>query len=489
MDPSIAQVQEKKEHEILKKYKHVDQAQDVKEKELQREQSAAARTLQRTYRGHRARRELRGLSLDPSTRWVEAVKEAQYLELTTPRPRSSARPSDSLNHNTSDARQNWSRIGKIARRAGGDEESSLSSSLSDNDASSLTQKEARRRKRLAAKQERNKSAKQMDLSYFLEMVDVKHRYGSNLRKYHAEWQSRPTKENFFYWLDQGEGKDVEVEKCSRERLEHMQVRYLGREERRCYEVVIDGEGKLCWRKDGVRVDTSDKWRDSIKGIVRVDDPTPAWAHRPAMLRGSSESSGVDSEGDQNVSLPASPVQERKQPLPMAEIRREKEPETPKSATSRHQSLNDLFRRPSEVKGEKRKEKKQKKQKWIFVADVHNNLYIGIKQSGAFQHSSFLHGARASAAGLITVKDGQLRILQPRSGHYKTPSHNLHILIKSLQSRHVDMSRTAIGSTYAVMVGIETFMKSRGKLRKLKEGFGSLTFKDKDKEKEKEKEGG
>ena len=45
-----------------------------------------------------------------------------------------------------------------------------------------------------------------------------------------------------------------------------------------------------------------------------------------------------------------------------------------------------------------------------------------------------------------------------------------------------------------MVGIETFMKSRSKIRKLKEGFGSLTFKDKDKEKEekekeKEKEGG
>ena len=208
----------------------------------------------------------------------------------------------------------------------------------------------------------------MDLSYFLEMIDVKHRYGSNLRKYHAEWQSRPTKENFFYWLDQGEGKDVKVEKCSRERLEHMQVRYLGREERRFYEVVVDGEGKLCWRKDGVRVDTSDEWRDSIKGIVRVDDPMPAWAHRPAILKGSSESSGVDSEGDQNVSLPASPVQERKQPLPMAEVMKEKEPETPKSTTSRHQSLHDLFRRPSEVKGEKTKEKKKKKkkQKWIFV---------------------------------------------------------------------------------------------------------------------------
>lgn len=38
-----------------------------------------------------------------------------------------------------------------------------------------------------------------------------------------------------------------------------------------------------------------------------------------------------------------------------------------------------------------------------------------------------------------------------------------------------MSMTAVGSTYAAMVGIETFMKSRGKIRKLKEGFGSLTL--------------
>lgn len=43
-----------------------------------------------------------------------------------------------------------------------------------------------------------------------------------------------------------------------------------------------------------------------------------------------------------------------------------------------------------------------------VADTNNNLYIGIKQAGAFQHSSFLHGSRVSAAGLITVKKGQLR---------------------------------------------------------------------------------
>lgn len=38
-----------------------------------------------------------------------------------------------------------------------------------------------------------------------------------------------------------------------------------------------------------------------------------------------------------------------------------------------------------------------------------------------------------------------------------------------------MSMTAVGSTYAAMVGIETFMKSRGKIRKLKEDLRSLSF--------------
>ena len=50
----------------------------------------------------------------------------------------------------------------------------------------------------------------MDLPYFLEMVDIKHRYGSNLRTYHAEWKKADTHENYFYWLDHGEGKDVEL---------------------------------------------------------------------------------------------------------------------------------------------------------------------------------------------------------------------------------------------------------------------------------------
>ena len=53
----IESVQRKKEEEVARKYKQ--------------ERVDAAKIIQRNYRGHRVRRELQGLNLDPSTRWVE----------------------------------------------------------------------------------------------------------------------------------------------------------------------------------------------------------------------------------------------------------------------------------------------------------------------------------------------------------------------------------------------------------------------------------
>lgn len=61
--------------------------------------------------------------------------------------------------------------------------------------------------------------------------------------------------------------------CPRERLEREQVRYLSREERMNYLATVDQEGKLCWKRNGHRIDTSTKWRDSPQGIVPVEDET------------------------------------------------------------------------------------------------------------------------------------------------------------------------------------------------------------------------
>jgi hypothetical protein len=52
-------------------------------------------------------------------------------------------------------------------------------------------------------------------------------------------------------------------------------------------------------------------------------------------------------------------------------------------------------------------------------DMKRNIFIGIKETGAFQHSSFTGGGLISSAGLIKVKSGRIHKLSPLSGHYRT----------------------------------------------------------------------
>jgi len=142
----------------------------------------------------------------------------------------------------------------------------------------------------------------MDLQYFLEMVDQKHRYGSNLRKYHNFWKTQDTSQNFFYWLDQGEGKDVSLPECSRTRLDSEQVRYLSREERLNYLVKVNEQGRLVWAKNGELVWTKDElYKDSINGIVPVSDPTPQFQYNvpPPGADDSDRSSSDESEDEED----------------------------------------------------------------------------------------------------------------------------------------------------------------------------------------------
>ncbi|KAL8839174.1 MAG: hypothetical protein Q9176_004677 [Flavoplaca citrina] len=445
---SIAEIQQRKEQKIDQKY------------DPNQRQSDAARTLQRTYRGHRARRELKGLTLSPSVRWTEAVKEAKYRDLTTPRSSSRSQTSNSvnkpkLNRGSSDAQQQWHRAGKIARRAGGDEYSS-----GDDTTLSSEDKEARRRARSAQREERMRTARTMDLAYFLEMVDIHHRYGSHLRKYHAEWKKRPTRDNFFYWLDYGEGKEVSLENCSREKLDSMKIRYLGREERVNYAVEVDPEGKLCWKRNGVRVNTTPEWRDSIKGIVKVDDPAPTPSPSLGFYVSSSESSGLSSvdDGDSDGSIP-----EKKPKAAVTALMETGFKEVAKDTKAKILDHRPFKHPPKEAGGKKTK----KKDMWIFVADTSYNLYIGIKQSGAFQHSSFLHGGRVSAAGLIKVKDD----MQPRSGHYKPPASSFRAFIRSLRKRGVDMSMMSVPKSYTILMGMEGYSRGMETKRKIKKTLG------------------
>lgn len=467
----------------------------------------AATVIQRTYRGYRVRREMKGLGIDASTRWVHALREAQFRALTTPRARTfgfadgedgggggggdgggdaaggastwagDAAGGDGASsvvggtgHWTSTAaRRNWKKAATIARRAGGDvdapaEEDETSSSESEeasSDASdrskSSEQKKAARRRREAAKEKRKKDAKTMGLQYFLEMVDLKHRYGSNLRMYHEEWKKADTNENFFYWLDYGEGRYVDIDACPRERLDREQVRYLSREERQYYLVKVDGEGRLCWTKNGARIDTTEKWKDSIHGIVPADDPTPEFkslsTNETRLLGDSSTGSSDD---------PDSETSSHHHGATESELEADRAAKYATPSLDRAKGVKKVTHVSASTVFNKLLRKSVRKNTWIFVADTSFRLYVGIKNSGAFQHSSFLQGSRISAAGLIKIKNGRLASLSPLSGHYRPPASNFRAFVKSLKEEGVDMRHVSISKAYAVLVGLEAYMKTRSK---------------------------
>jgi hypothetical protein len=268
------------------------------------------------------------------------------------------------------------------------------------------------------------TAKVMDLKYFLEIVDLKHRHGSNLRSYHNYWQNSPTNQNFFYWLDYGEGRNLELEQCPRERLEKQQVRYLTREQRMNYLVTVDEAGLFRWDKSNELVWTnSTRFKDSLDGIVGIEDDAPQFIGNEttadsASISSSSSSSSSSSTLSSTTSMGSVLSDEETKPFTEEEYKAAK---VMKKVL--HASPTTAFKRMMGKSTEK-------ENMWIFVslqcvdldfdhllkyykvADSSFRLYIGIKKSGAFQHSSFLRGARIAAAGMIKIKHGQLRSLAP-----------------------------------------------------------------------------
>lgn len=48
-------------------------------------------------------------------------------------------------------------------------------------------------------------------------------------------------------------------------------------------------------------------------------------------------------------------------------------------------------------------------KWIFVLSTSKSLYVGQKNKGTFQHSSFLAGGATLSAGRLVVENGILKV--------------------------------------------------------------------------------
>ncbi|RDX77499.1 IQ domain-containing protein IQM1, partial [Mucuna pruriens] len=104
---------------------------------------------------------------------------------------------------------------------------------------------------------KDEKAQKLALQHWLEAIDPRHRYGHNLHMYYDIWFESQSTQPFFYWLDVGDGKEINLEKCPRATLQRQCIKYLGPKEREEYEVIVEN-GKLVYRQDGRVVDTDGK---------------------------------------------------------------------------------------------------------------------------------------------------------------------------------------------------------------------------------------
>ncbi|XP_011652062.1 IQ domain-containing protein IQM6 isoform X1 [Cucumis sativus] len=108
---------------------------------------------------------------------------------------------------------------------------------------------------------KDEKARKLALQHWLEAIDPRHRYGHNLQFYYVKWLHCDSKQPFFYWLDIGEGKEVNLERCPRYKLHQQCIKYLGPIERKAYEVVVEN-GKFLYRYSGKLLHTTGGPRDA-----------------------------------------------------------------------------------------------------------------------------------------------------------------------------------------------------------------------------------
>ncbi|TYZ61949.1 hypothetical protein PybrP1_000683, partial [[Pythium] brassicae (nom. inval.)] len=86
-------------------------------------------------------------------------------------------------------------------------------------------------------------ASMLHKDFWLEALDAQHRYGFHLRAFHRAWKDAVApadrrNASFFFWLDRGAGRALELPECSRHALQSRRVEYCDAAARRAYEVQL-----------------------------------------------------------------------------------------------------------------------------------------------------------------------------------------------------------------------------------------------------------
>ncbi|KAK4486600.1 hypothetical protein RD792_006851 [Penstemon davidsonii] len=211
----------------------------------------AALKLQKTYKSFRTRRQLADCAVLVEQRWWKLL---DFAELK----RSSISFFDIERPQTAVSR--WSRAMTKAAKVG--------KGLSKDD-----------------------KARKLALQHWLEAIDPRHRYGHNLQFYYVNWLQCDSKQPFFYWLDIGEGKDVNLERCYRSKLQQQCIKYLGPTERSVYEVIITN-GKLMYKQSEKLIDTREGPEDvkwifvlSVSKILYVGQKSKGTFQHSSFLAG------------------------------------------------------------------------------------------------------------------------------------------------------------------------------------------------------------
>ncbi|CAA2990209.1 IQ domain-containing IQM3-like [Olea europaea subsp. europaea] len=176
---------------------------------------SAAMRLQRVYRSYRTRRMLADSAVVAEELWWQAIDYAR-LNYSTVSFFNFLKPET--------AASRWNRVSLNASKVG---------------------------KGLS----KDTKAQKLAFQHWIEAIDPRHRYGHSLHLYYEEWCKTNAGQPFFYWLDLGDGKEVDLKECPRSKLRQKCIKYLGPQERELYEYVVV-HGKILHKQTGIPLDTN-----------------------------------------------------------------------------------------------------------------------------------------------------------------------------------------------------------------------------------------